>query len=79
MDDFLSRLEDAEAILTLQGSTPVPDGAVSRGMRLFWVQLAFLILVVCVISMRAFCKAFVVKKTSWDDWLMFLAAVRPNS
>jgi hypothetical protein len=75
MDGLVGLLQKAEDTASSNRLTMLPAGADDRGMRLFWVQLGFLILVVCIIALRIFCKAFVVKKISLDDWLMFLAAV----
>jgi hypothetical protein len=76
MDSLVSFLQKAENQTDSDHSITLAEGARSRGMRLFWVQLAFLILVIGIIALRVVCKIFVVKKTSLDDWLMFLAAVR---
>lgn len=80
MNDFVSLLQKTDESPSSMEPSALPEGAANRGMRLFWVQLAFLILVVGIISLRVFCKVFVVKKLTVDDWLMFLAAVsKPSS
>jgi hypothetical protein len=74
-DGLVSFLQKTDSPAESEGSIPIPEGARDGGMRLFYVQLGFLILVVLIIALRAYCKIFVVKKMTLDDWLMFLAAV----
>jgi hypothetical protein len=81
-ESLVSFLQKTDGPTESGGSTTiptVPQSARDGGMRLFYVQLGFLILVILIIALRAYCKVFVVKKTTLDDWLMFLAAVCVSS
>ncbi|KAK0666246.1 hypothetical protein QBC41DRAFT_256596 [Cercophora samala] len=46
-----------------------------RGVRLFVLQITFLVLVYIFISLRILVKSLTVKKISLDDWLIFVAVI----